>query len=218
MSRHIEAMVVWMSEQPLDTSRAYWIKHGTRYLHVNVEDVCWKMDLEKLEKTSVDQLRLNDIACLQLTTHRSLTFDPYHENRGTGAFILIDFMSNNTVGAGMIQDSFETTSHNIVLTQSSQLSTSEREQRLRQKGVCLSLYGERALSLAYALERKLFDMGQLPFVLKEGNAETCQTLIDAGLLVLRVNENEEAINSDDLSLDPNEAIEQLLHKLDNALK
>ena len=49
-SRHIETMVVWMSERPLDTSRAYWIKHGTRYSYVNIDELCWKMNLETLEK------------------------------------------------------------------------------------------------------------------------------------------------------------------------
>ena len=218
VSRHIEAMVVWMSEQPLDTTRAYWIKHGTRYLHVNIDELCWKKDLETLEQTSVDQLRLNDIACLRLTTHRPLAFDPYNENRGTGGFILIDFMSNNTVGAGMIQSSYETTSGTIQITEESQVPKREREQRLRQKGFCLSLCGARARSLAYALERKLFDMGQLPFVLNEGSEETCQTLLSAGILVLRLNNSEDAINCDALPKDAAMAIDQLLQKLEPALK
>ena len=104
-------------------------------------------------KTTVDQLRLNDIACLRLTTHRALSFDPYHENRGTGAFILIDFMSNNTVGAGMIQDTFDAEVSQVLLTTESQISMTERAQRLRQKPYVLSLHGQRSTEIAYALEK-----------------------------------------------------------------
>ncbi len=219
VSRHIEAMVVWMSEQPLDTSRAYWIKHGARYLHVNIDEICWKMDLDELKEVSIDQLRLNDIACLRLTAHRPLAFDPYQENRGTGAFILIDFMSNNTVGAGMIQSSFEASTTAVELTSESQISSSERTQRLRQRGYCLCLSGERALPLAYALERKLFDMGQLPTVMTQGSQETCDALMAAGLLVLRVTEAccDPVIDCDTLPEDPLRAVDRLLSKLEAAL-
>jgi bifunctional enzyme CysN/CysC len=215
-SRHIEAMVVWMSERPLDTSRAYWIKHGTRYLHVNVDELCWKMDLETLEETTVDQLRLNDIVCLRLTTHRSLSFDPYHENRGTGAFILIDFMSNNTVGAGMIQDTFDAEVSQVLLTTESQISITERAQRLRQKPYVLSLYGKRSTEIAYALERKLFDMGHLPIVVSS-NIST-DTLKDAGLLVVQISDSaENSIPCDTLPEDHRDALDVLIGMLENVL-
>ena len=215
-SRHIEAMVVWMSERPLDTSRAYWIKHGTRYLHANIDDLCWKMNLETLEKTTVDQLRLNDIACLRLTTHRPLAFDPYHENRGTGAFIVIDFMSNNTVGAGMIQDTFDGQTKEILLTTESQITSAERIQRLRQKPYCLSLYGNRSTELAYALERKLFDMGHLPIVVD--SQTNIDSLLQAGLLIIQISNTEEnALSCDNLPEDHMEALDVIVGMLETVL-
>ena len=111
------------------------------------------------------------------------SFDPYHENRGTGAFILIDFMSNNTVGAGMIQDTFDAEVSQVLLTTESQISMTERAQRLRQKPYVLSLHGQRSTEIAYALERKLFDMGHLPIVVS--SEVFTENLKQAGLLVIQ---------------------------------
>ena len=114
VSRNVEAIMVWMSEEDLDPNKDYWIKHGTQYVHVNIDSIQWKMDLETLEKIkNVGSLNLNDIACVRLITHRPIAFDSYRLNRASGAFILIDFMSNNTVGAGMIEGEFQQESSNL---------------------------------------------------------------------------------------------------------
>lgn len=114
VSRNVEAIMVWMSEEDLDPNKDYWIKHGTQYVHVNIDSIQWKMDLETLEKIeNVGSLSLNDIACVRLVTHRPIAFDSYRLNRASGAFILIDFMSNNTVGAGMIEGEFQQESSNL---------------------------------------------------------------------------------------------------------
>ncbi len=99
IGRHVDAMVVWMGETPLDPERSYVIKHTTRYVRTNVEEVAWQLDLETLEQNEgVDSLELNDIGLVRFTTHRPLVFDAYQKNRATGAFIIIDSMTNNTVG------------------------------------------------------------------------------------------------------------------------
>ena len=108
VSRNIEAIVVWMNETDLDLNKDYWIKHGTQYVHVNIDSIQWKMDMETLERNqNVQSLSLNDIACVRLIAHRAIAFDPYRTNRASGAFILIDFMTNNTVAAGMIESDFQ---------------------------------------------------------------------------------------------------------------
>ena len=165
VSRYLETIVVWMSEDPLDPNKDYWIKHGTQYIHVNIESIVWKMDLQTLEKLDhITHLDLNDIACIRLVSHRAIPFDPYRENRATGAFILIDFMTNNTVGAGMLQGTFEE-AHS---TQSSLVSQTEREQRLGQTGQIiwvLSTDLQQQAALAYQLEKEIFDKGLLPVVI-----------------------------------------------------
>jgi bifunctional enzyme CysN/CysC len=114
VSRNVESIMVWMSEEDLDPNKDYWIKHGTQYVHVNIDSIQWKMDLETLEKIeNVGSLSLNDIACVRLIAHRPIAFDSYRLNRASGAFILIDFMSNNTVGAGMIEGEFQQESSNL---------------------------------------------------------------------------------------------------------
>ena len=170
VSRYLETIVVWMSEEPLDPNKDYWIKHGTQYIHVNVDSIVWKMDLQTLEKLEhINHLELNDIACVRLVSHRALAFDPYKENRATGAFIIIDFMTNNTVGAGMLQDAFEET-HS---SQTSSISQEDREKRLGQKGHIvwvLSKNLQKQASLAYQLEAEIFQKGLIPVVIDAQDA------------------------------------------------
>ena len=165
VSRYLETIVVWMSEEPLDPNKDYWIKHGTQYVHVNIESIVWKMDLKTLEKLDkITHLELNDIACVRLVSHRALAFDPYKDNRATGAFIMIDFMTNNTVGAGMLQDEFKER-HS---SQTSSISKEAREKHLGQSGHIiwvLSKNIQKQASLAYQLETEIFEKGLLPIVI-----------------------------------------------------
>lgn len=185
LSRRIEAMVVWMNEQPLDTTRSYWIKHGTRYIHVNIEELCYKVGLDDLSaETNITELSLNDIACIRFQAHRPIAFDPYIENRSTGAFILIDYMSNTTVGAGMIKSSFEGES---IASSSIDIL---REARLQQKGHVVWLTGLPAAgcsSLAKILEKHLFELGQIPTVIDYPDARYAPlSSNDAALLAARM--------------------------------
>ena len=203
--RGINADVVWMSETPLDPEKSYLIKHGTRYVRVNVEKVYDRLDLEKLERdSSVNTLNLNDIGHLRLTAHQPIVFDGYKTNRGMGAFVLIDSLSNNTVGAGMIRqpESAASVRSSVDLGRQSQVSASERAERLRQKGVTLWLVGRPGsgrASVGYSLERRLFDLGYTAACLDQHEprysgsallgqprraAEVAQRLNDAGILAI----------------------------------
>lgn len=101
-TRQLEATVCWLAETPLDRARTYLIRHTTRDSKAKVADFAWRMDVNTLEKQPVSQLAMNDIARVSFRLAQPLLVDPYLENRATGAFIVIDESTNNTVGAGMV--------------------------------------------------------------------------------------------------------------------
>jgi bifunctional enzyme CysN/CysC len=203
-----EAKVVWMSEQPLDRGTTYYLKQTTQSSRVDVERVNYLVDLESLEQRPAGRLELNDIGQLTLVTHRELFFDAYRTNAATGAFVLIDPVSNNTVAAGMIErglparGSVPPGQHEHELPQS-QVSDQERSARLGQRGAAIWLTGLPAAGkseLAYALERRLFELGKFAvvidpddgrsrLVLPDGSSppatpELARRLTDAGLLAV----------------------------------
>jgi sulfate adenylyltransferase subunit 1 (EFTu-like GTPase family) len=101
-ARELEAMVCWMSEQPLAPRGKYSIKHTTRSARAIVEAIEHRIDINTLEHVPATQLGLNEIGRVQLRCSSPLVVDPYSRNRSTGSFILIDESTNDTVGAGMI--------------------------------------------------------------------------------------------------------------------
>jgi sulfate adenylyltransferase large subunit len=101
-ARELEAMVCWMSEQPLTPRGRYTIKHTTRSARAIVEQIEHRIDINTLEHQPAAQLSLNEIGRLKLRTSAPLIVDPYARNRTTGSFILIDESTNDTVGAGMV--------------------------------------------------------------------------------------------------------------------
>jgi sulfate adenylyltransferase subunit 1 len=101
--KQIEAMVCWLSETPLSPARTYVIRHTTRESKAKVGEIAYKVDVNTLENLSTHTLAMNDIARLSFRLAQPLMVDPYATNRATGAFIVIDEATNNTVGAGMIQ-------------------------------------------------------------------------------------------------------------------
>ena len=102
VSRHFCAMVVWMHESPLVVGRTYVAKHTTRTVRATVRSIRYRMDVNSLTQVDAVQLAMNEIAEVEFETNLPLFFDTYAENRSTGALILIDGVTNATVGAGMI--------------------------------------------------------------------------------------------------------------------
>lgn len=98
----LRAMAVWMHEQPLTPGSTYLLKHTTRSVRATVRAIRYRVDVNSTEHLPATELAMNDIAELELETSLPLFFDPYSENRSTGSFILIDALSNATVGAGML--------------------------------------------------------------------------------------------------------------------
>ncbi|MDE3134875.1 MAG: sulfate adenylyltransferase, partial [Acidobacteriota bacterium] len=104
VAREFEAMICWMSEQPMRPGGRYVIHHTTRSAKAIVDKLEYRVDVNTLDRdTEADQLGLNEIGRVHLRSSTPLVVDPYSRNRTTGSFILIDESTNDTVGAGMIR-------------------------------------------------------------------------------------------------------------------
>jgi sulfate adenylyltransferase subunit 1 (EFTu-like GTPase family) len=101
-SREFDAMVCWMSDQPLTERGRYAIKHTTRGARVVVDEIEHRVDVNSLGHEPASELGLNEIGRVRLRASAPLMVDPYPRNRTTGSFILIDESTNETVGAGMV--------------------------------------------------------------------------------------------------------------------
>lgn len=100
--RNFEAMLVWMDEEPMDTSKQFYIKQTTNTTRARIDSVKYKVDVNTMEQSRVDKLVLNEIGRVVFTTGKELFFDSYRNNKQTGSFILIDPITNNTSAVGMI--------------------------------------------------------------------------------------------------------------------
>ncbi|MDH5672008.1 MAG: sulfate adenylyltransferase subunit CysN [Myxococcales bacterium] len=177
VARRVDAHVVWMHERPLDPEKTYIIKHTTQAVRVQVDSVEARIDLETLQEVPAESVHLNDIARVRLTCHRALYFDAYRDNRATGAFVLIDSLSNATVAAGMIgksdgvqdlEQALREVRAGSAIAPKTQVSPRERRERMGQSGATVwltGLPGSGRWALAYALERRLFDQGRTAHVI-----------------------------------------------------
>ena len=184
--RRVDAMVVWMNETAMDLGKTYLMKHTSRLLRTGISGVAWKIRLETLEHVPTEGLGLNEIGLVRLDVHADLCFDPYRQNRPMGAFILIDSLTNNTVAAGMLVGVTDLAgSVPFGGEGNSQVSPTERRLRLGHPSAILKLGGldsESRSRVAYAVERRLFDLGVLPAVTDD--AGIARWLSTAGLVVL----------------------------------
>ncbi|WP_373033806.1 sulfate adenylyltransferase subunit CysN [Sulfurovum sp.] len=102
VSNNLKVMLVWMDEKPMQINRSYDIKRATSVVTGSFEKINYKIDVNTYERTQVKELALNDIASCRMVLTRPIASDSYQTNRLTGSFIVVDRISNNTVGAGMI--------------------------------------------------------------------------------------------------------------------
>jgi bifunctional enzyme CysN/CysC len=179
VERCFEAMVVWMAEEPLLPGRQYWIKHTTTLVSGAVTALRYRIDVNTLHRQDAPAMCMNEVGRCQITVNRPIAFDSYRKNRTTGAFILIDRLTNRTVGAGMIID--RATSSRLLedhwedeaaeharASRASKVTAAERQRRFGQQPVTVlftGLSGSGKTSIAYALERRLFEMGYAVAVL-----------------------------------------------------
>ncbi|HEX7648018.1 MAG TPA: GTP-binding protein [Noviherbaspirillum sp.] len=103
LAKNVTADVCWLSEEPLDMRRKYWLKHTTKQVAARVTKIDTLLDINTQERRPADALKLNDIATVSLTVQQPLAADAYDAIRSTGAFILIDEVTHQTVAAGLIR-------------------------------------------------------------------------------------------------------------------
>jgi sulfate adenylyltransferase large subunit len=190
-----KASIVWMTEQPMTPGRQYMIKMATRSVSGSISLIHHRIDVNTLEHHDANELKLNEIGACTVAVNAPVVFEPYKRNKTTGSFIVIDRLSNVTVGAGMITGDASEDDWQPV-------SAEERATRFAQKAMIIALSGNNARQLAYHLERKLFDTGHASTVLEQvfatapGNTLTpdsrqsndalANTIKNAGLLCLCV--------------------------------
>ncbi len=193
VARTFDATVVWMHETELDPGKSYWIKHTTQLVRATVDVVHHKTDMDTLHSVPVSTLGLNDIGRVTITCVRPIYFDGYDKNRGTGCFIIVDSITNNTVGAGMIEakggGSLDEALRAIRVeddaSAKSQISERERVEKLGSKGAIVVVSGRAGSgvnALAYAIERRLFDASVVATVLPSAEASAAHAVAKAGLV------------------------------------
>ncbi|MGB8222580.1 MAG: sulfate adenylyltransferase subunit CysN [Polyangiales bacterium] len=200
VTRQFDAHIVWMHERPLDTEKAYLVKHTTQTVRAQIDKIYFEVDMDTLEEKPASGIGLNDIAKVRLRCHRALYVDDYQRNRETGAFIVIDTLTNNTVAAGMIALGESTQNIAEVMKElhaesamepKTFVSPNERMERFGQRGATVwltGLPGSGRWTLAYALERKLFDEGRTATVVNPVGEDlrsmisAAKAVTDAGLI------------------------------------
>lgn len=173
VTENFDAMLVWMAEEPMLPGKKYDIKRATSYIPGNFVGIEHRVDVNTLEQVPAGELKLNEIGKVRVSLDAPIALDGYDYNRTTGAFIVIDRLSNVTVGAGMIvaaplagQNSDH---HHGALAH---VSLEERAARFGQQPTTVlftGLSGAGKSTLAYAVERKLFDSGRAVAVLDGQN-------------------------------------------------
>jgi sulfate adenylyltransferase large subunit len=185
-ARAFSTTLVWMNDRPLELNRRYLLKHTTQTVQARVREIRRRVDIRTLEGAAAAQLGLNDIGEVVIETQRPLFFDAYRRNRATGAFIWIDPLTNETLGAGMIigEVSAAGWSHEAV---------SGQERRERNGHAPAIVWTEGDEERARLLERQLFDRGaQVCIVEDDAGEAVLRALYAAGMIVIAVRMTAEA--------------------------
>lgn len=203
-----ESTIVWMDEHPLLPGRQYLIKIGPNTGNVTITDIKHQINVNTMEHLAAKKLELNAIAVCNINLDRAIAFDPYQQNRDMGGFILIDKLSNNTVGAGTIQFALRRSQN--IHWQHIEVSKKARSE-LKHQQPCLlwftGLSGAGKSTIANLVEKKLHALGKHTYLLDGDNvrhglnkdlgftdadrvenirriAEVSKLMVDAGLIVL----------------------------------
>ena len=187
LGNEFEAMLVWMSEKPGTAGMRFLLKHTTNTLPGVLAEIRYRMDVNTMHRMPAEQdgepprLALNEIGRALISLHRPLAFDPYTKNRQTGAFILIDRLTNATVAAGMILDrtvaggrdrqAQQPVSRNIT-REGSLVDAKTRERLFGQRGATVwmtGLSGSGKSTIAKQLERLMVESGHACFLLDGDN-------------------------------------------------
>ncbi|HWA61352.1 MAG TPA: sulfate adenylyltransferase subunit CysN [Caulobacteraceae bacterium] len=203
-----ESTIVWMAEEPMLPGRPYWLKIGTRTVAATITTPKYKVNVNTLEQAPAKQLELNEIGVCNISLDRAIAFDPYETDHDLGGFILIDRITNATVGAGMIRFALRRSQN--IHWQALDVSKATRAAAKGQRPAVLwftGLSGSGKSTIANLVERRLQAMGRHTYILDGDNvrhglnrdlgftdadrvenirrvAEVAKLMADAGLIVL----------------------------------
>ena len=208
ISDQFDTTIIWLSEEPMLPGRSYRMKTSSRLVSATVNAPKHKTDVNTLQKLPAKTLQLNEIGNCTLAVDRPIAFDSYNENRQTGSFILIDRMTNNTVGMGMINFPLRRAA-NIHWQNLDINKASNAEQKGQSPAVLwfTGLSGSGKSTIANEVQRRLFASGRHSFILDGDNvrhglnrdlgftdadrvenirrvAEVSKLMVDAGLITL----------------------------------
>ncbi len=204
----LQATIVWMHEEPMLRGRSYLMRIGSKTLTATVSPLKYKLNVDSLEHVAATKLELNEIGVCDLELSAPVAFDHYEENRDTGSFILIDRISNDTVGAGLIQFALRRSAN--IRWQRLTVDREARAEAMRQKPCVLwltGLSGAGKSTIANRVESELHRRGHHTYLLDGDNvrhglnrdlgftdadrvenirrvAEVAKLMMDAGLIVL----------------------------------
>jgi len=192
VSRRFAAMVVWLHATPLDLHREYLAKHAGRLVKARTMGIRYRVDVNTLTELATARLEMNEIGLAEFQTSHPLFFDPYEANRITGSFILVDPISNATVGAGMIREDLSDANESIALLEPerSGVTWEERFQRNGHRSAIFVVGRDDAF--AELLERSLFECGFAAIlvrgesVLAGDSAAVLSALWEMGALIVYV--------------------------------
>ncbi len=169
VTENFRATIVWMAEQPMLPGKMYDFKLGTKTVTGSVKTLKHQIDVNSLEKRPAPTLELNAIGVCEVEVDQQVCIDNYSANRSTGAFIVIDRLSNATIGAGMISvDPTHPSPRSQATNSTVHVTREERAARYGQSPATvmfIGLSGSGKSTMAHGLERRLFDMGRVGTVL-----------------------------------------------------
>jgi len=203
-----ESTIVWMDDEPLLPGRPYWLKIGTRTVSATIAEPKYKVNVNTLEHLAAKRLELNEIGVCNLALDRPVAFDAYSANRETGGFILIDRLTNHTVGAGMLHFALRRSQN--VHWQHVDVDKAARAGLMGQKPTLLwftGLSGAGKSTIANLVAKRLYALGRQAYLLDGDNvrhglnkdlgfttadrvenirrvAEVGRLMVDAGLIVI----------------------------------
>ncbi|MEH0198081.1 sulfate adenylyltransferase subunit CysN [Caulobacter sp. CCNWLY153] len=203
-----EATLVWMDDEPLPPGRSYLLKIGARLVGASVTEIKHRVNVNTLEHTAAKRLELNEIAHVNISLDQAIPFEAYADNRDLGGFILIDRISNRTVGAGLLN--FALRRADNIHWQHTDVSKASRAALKSQRGRVVwltGLSGAGKSTIANLVEKRLHALGRHTYLLDGDNvrhglnkdlgfteedrvenirrvAEVAKLMVDAGLIVL----------------------------------
>jgi bifunctional enzyme CysN/CysC len=208
IAAQFEATLLWMAEQPMLRGRTYVMKIGARAVNATIAPLKYRINIDTLEHVAAEKLESNEIGVCEVELDQPIPFDPHTEIRDTGCFTLIDRLTDQTVGTGLLRFALRR-AHNVRL-QHIDIDKVAREALKRQKACVLwltGLSGAGKSSIANVVERKLHALGHHTYILDGDNfrhglskdlgftaadrvenirrvAEVARLMVDAGLIVI----------------------------------